>query len=315
MLTDLTDAMVDLTESKLPVRRFQARTITIPLLFISIHFVMVNIVSIAYLMVLLLLKSITGTVDVMDILGNTDALNQLAQTHYPVITILYSLVLIPVYGAYLHYSHRRDARSLLLERVRILDILPGLAMAIGALGLTTLYFALLAKLAETSTFIAEQLDAYKKLSESFSPENGLIFLIIGISIMAPITEELLFRGVVQGEFRKAMPEPVAIVLQAVIFAFYHLQPVQISYALIPGLLLGMAYAWSRSIWVPILMHMLFNFLGSVLPILVGDDAMLNQIVATAQIAFIAAGLVAAIFFYMNRRRGPIISTKTGRLQS
>lgn len=292
---------IQLSEPHRPVRGFRARTFMVPLTFILIHFITVNVVTTAYLLVYLVLKSVSGTADILQVLGDRELLTQLIQSNYPVITVLYSLFLIPVYGLYLKHARTKDARALLVERLRLTDLLPGLAMAIGALGLTNLYFALLIKLSETIPFVADQLDQYEQLSGSFSPENGLVFLAIGISIMAPITEELLFRGIVQGELRKAMPESVAIILQAILFAAYHMQLVQSSYALIPGLILGIAYAWSRSIWVPIAMHMGFNLLGSILPILVGEEPFINQVASVAQVGFIVVGLLAGAFFYMNRR--------------
>lgn len=283
---------------------FRTRTVLIPLTFILIHFITVNLVSVAFLAVHLMVKTFGGAMDILDVLGDPQALNSLIQANYPVITILYAVILIPVYGIYLVIARKNDPRMLLSEPIRIMDLLPGLAMTVGALGLTSLYFALLDHLSQSSVFIANQLEAYEALSGSFSPQGGVGFLIIGISVMAPITEELLFRGIVQGELRKAMPETAAIIIQAILFAAYHIQPVQASYALIPGILLGVAYAWSRSIWVPIAMHMLFNALGSLLPILVGEDPYLGQVAATAQIAFIAAGILAGVFFHMNRRKRP-----------
>ena len=281
---------------------FRPRTVLVPLTFIMIHFITVNLVTVAYLAVHMMVKSIGGAFDILDVLGDAQALNSLVQANYPMITILYALILIPVYGIYLVIARKNDPRMLLTESFRLADLLPGLAMTVGALGLTSLYFVLLDQLSQSNAFIAGLLEDYEALSGSFSPEGGLGFLIIGISVMAPITEELLFRGIVQGELRKAMPEPAAIIIQAILFAAYHIQPVQASYALIPGVLLGVAYAWSRSIWVPIAMHMLFNALGSLLPVLVGDDPYLGQVAATAQVAFIAAGILAGVFFYMNRRK-------------
>ena len=280
------------------------RTVLVPLTFIMVHFITVNLVSIAFLAVHLMVKSLGGALDILDVIGDAQAMNSLIQANYPVITILYALILIPVYAIYLIIARKNDPRMLLTESLRVSDLLPGLAMAVGALGLTSLYFALLDHLSQSSAFVAKQLEAYEALSSSFSPQGGLGFLIIGISVMAPITEELLFRGIVQGELRKAMPESAAIIIQAILFAAYHIQPVQASYALIPGVLLGVTYAWSRSIWVPIAMHMLFNALGSLLPILVGEDPYLGQVAATAQIAFIAAGILAGVFFFMNRRKNP-----------
>ncbi len=284
--------------------RLSARTILLPVAFILLHLIAATATSALYVIILAFISSASGNQDMIAALADPEALSQLLMQHYPIITVLFSLFLIPVYALYLSYSRRREPRQLYAERLRLTDVSAGLAMIVGALGVTSLYFALLQWLAPRIPYVSQQLDDYQRISGSFTPRVGIFWLILGISIMAPLTEELLFRGIVQGEFRRVMPEPAAIVLQAVLFAAYHMQPVQSTYALIPGLLLGMAYAWSRSIWVPILMHMTYNFLGSVVPVLHGDDPTMSRIAAAAQLAFILVGLLAGTFMYLNRRRVP-----------
>jgi membrane protease YdiL (CAAX protease family) len=146
------------------------------------------------------------------------------------------------------------------------------------------------------------MDDYTKSASAFTADNGYFWLILGISILTPISEELIFRGVIQGELRRAMPEWAAIVIQAVLFAAYHMQPIQSSYVLLPGLLLGLAYYWSRSIWVPIAMHCLFNFLGSALPSLIGESKLGQEILGYSEMGFILIGAAAAVFFMLHRRR-------------
>lgn len=287
--------------------RFGARTILVPLLFILLHLVAATLVSALYVVVLVLINSAANNQDMLATLSDAEALNRLLTQHYPIITVLYSLVLVPTYALYLVYARRRDPLVLHTDPLRPSDLFAGLAMMVGALGLTNLYFVLLDRLSDSIPLVDRYLTDYERISESFTPDAGMFWLILGISVMAPLTEELLFRGIVQGELRRVMPEPAAIVLQAVVFAAYHMQPVQSTYALIPGLLLGIAYAWSRSIWVPILMHMTFNLLGSLVPLLNGEDAGLGQITALAQLAFIVVGVLAGIYMHMNRRRAPAAS--------
>lgn len=149
----------------------RARTFLIPLTFILIHFLTVNLVSVAFIAVKLMISSFGGGLDILDIFGDPQALNDLVQVNYPLITILYALLLIPVYGIYLVIARKNDPRMLLAEPVRMTDLLAGLAMAVGALGLTSLYFVLLDHLAMNSDFVARQLESYEALSGSFSPEG------------------------------------------------------------------------------------------------------------------------------------------------
>jgi hypothetical protein len=172
---------------------------------------------------------------------------------------------------------------------------------IGVLGVTNIWFNILLAWSEQNATIDRMIEEYMRTAGAFSPSTSFFWLILGISILAPIAEELLFRGIIQGELQRAMPEWAAIVIQGLIFALFHMQPVQVSYVILPGLLLGLAYAWTRSLWVPIAMHIAFNFLGSVLPALVGEDETLGQIVAISEMAFIVIGILCLVYLYKNRR--------------
>lgn len=283
-------------------RRFRPRTVLIPLLFLALHYIVINIAATLYVLVYAFIAGSSQSGGILAILQDPDLLNSIITEQYPIITVIYALALIPIYLIYLMLNRRRDGRSLLLERARMIDILPALAMMIGALGVTNIWFNLLTSLQDSVPFIDEQVQSYMETANAFSSSSGYLWLILGISIMAPICEELVFRGIIQGELRKAMPEWAAIIIQALIFALFHMQLLQISYVILPGLLLGLAYYWSRSILVPIFMHITFNFLGSALPAMIGEDEILNNILFYSEIAFILVGLLAAVFFWMNRRK-------------
>jgi len=89
---------------------------------------------------------------------------------------------------------------------------------------------------------------------------GLMFLNIFILAVLPaITEELLFRGVLQrifyGFFRSPHP---AIWVTSFLFSFIHLQFYGFLPRLILGLTFGYLYYWSRSLWLPMLAHFVNN---------------------------------------------------------
>jgi len=287
-----------------PPRRFRWRTVLLPLAFLAIHWVAINMVASIYLVVYILLQS--GTTNPLALLGDVEQLNRLLTEHYPLISVFYSGLLIPLYMLYLYLQKRQDPRSVWLERVSASQVFPSLAMAVGALGLINLWFNLLLYLTDYSPLLDRLMTDYMETANAFSPTQGYFWLILGISILTPAAEELLFRGILQGELHKALPDWAAVVIQAVVFAAFHWQPVQVSYVLLPGLLLGFAYAWTRSLWVPILMHMLFNFLGSVLPSLVGEDEVLGQIVGISEMAFILIGTLCLIYLYRNRKTERIL---------
>ncbi|HEY5561849.1 MAG TPA: type II CAAX endopeptidase family protein [Clostridiaceae bacterium] len=99
---------------------------------------------------------------------------------------------------------------------------------------------------------------YNKMISSIMNKENPIFIIIVTSIVVPIFEETLFRGLIFNELKKIAPIIPAIVIQAVIFGVFHGNLLQGSYAFLLALILGITYLWTKSIWVNIFVHMLFN---------------------------------------------------------
>lgn len=85
-----------------------------------------------------------------------------------------------------------------------------------------------------------------------------IYLLIMAIISAPVAEELLFRGVCFPALAKQTTPLRAALLISLLFAVIHMN----AYAFLPlfvmALALSAAYAWTRSIIVPLTMHALFN---------------------------------------------------------
>ena len=88
------------------------------------------------------------------------------------------------------------------------------------------------------------------------------FLVYGI--LSPLSEELLFRGVIYGYVRKFFDVRTAIVISAILFGIYHGNIVQAVYAAVLGYLLAYAYEYFGSFWVPVLMHVAINELALII---------------------------------------------------
>jgi membrane protease YdiL (CAAX protease family) len=296
-------------------RRFGVRTVLIPLVFMFVHFLAINVVAMVFLLALLVINS-GGSID-MNLLADVDYLNELIISKNSQITVFYALALLPVYLIYLTFARRRHPEAVLLSKPRMVnDLLPSLAIMIGAMGFTNLYFVLLEWLSSVSPLVEGLMNDYIELSSmAFTSEGDYLWLILGVGIAAPVVEELLFRGIIQGELRRAMPEWLAVVIQALAFAIFHMQPIQSSYVFLPGLLLGAAYAWSRSLWVPIVMHIFFNLLGSLVPSLIQSDEMLVQIVGLTQMAVIPVAVAAAVYMFLSSRKKKIQQQEVSAYES
>ena len=89
--------------------------------------------------------------------------------------------------------------------------------------------------------------------------NGLsLSFIVNVTVLAPIHEELLFRGLLQGAvFDNSL---LGLVLTSSLFSFMH-GPSNVPsfiFYLLGGLLLGFAYKKSQNLWVSNLVHMFYN---------------------------------------------------------
>lgn len=106
--------------------------------------------------------------------------------------------------------------------------------------------------------------AYEALIESAGLDTLSPLLVIYSCIIAPVSEELIFRGVTFGYAKKAMPVIWAVCLQAVLFGVFHMNIIQGIYAAFLGLFLGYIRETGGTVAVPMLLHAFFNFCGTFL---------------------------------------------------
>ncbi len=78
--------------------------------------------------------------------------------------------------------------------------------------------------------------------------EGLVLMMV----VAPIVEELFFRGILYTMLRQSMAPIYAILLTAACFALMH--GLLISPQLFGGVVFAVAYEWTRKLWVPMALH-------------------------------------------------------------
>lgn len=88
--------------------------------------------------------------------------------------------------------------------------------------------------------------------------------LICYGIVSPLAEELVFRGIVYNELKRSYKLPLAMLISALLFGLYHMNPVQGGYGFIMGLLLAYLYEYFGNFLWPALVHMLANCLAYIL---------------------------------------------------
>lgn len=110
--------------------------------------------------------------------------------------------------------------------------------------------------------------SYKNVEHNMSFMYSNIFILLGTIFIIPIFEEIIFRGAIFGTLKRNLNVIVALILQAIIFAVMHGNLLQGVYTFILGIIVGLAYLYTKSIWGDILCHMTYNLFGLlILPIM------------------------------------------------
>ena len=82
--------------------------------------------------------------------------------------------------------------------------------------------------------------------------------VISTVIIAPIAEELMFRGYLLDSIRKIHGDWFAVVISALLFGIVHFEPYTVGMAAIGGLIYGYVRVKTGSLWPSIIGHMIWN---------------------------------------------------------
>lgn len=98
-----------------------------------------------------------------------------------------------------------------------------------------------------------------------------IWGFLSIAVFAPACEEFVFRGAVEGTLLKTTSPWAAILISALLFGIIHMNPIQIPFAFIIGILLGWLFYKTGSLIPGILAHFINNAIGFMTMVTVNDS--------------------------------------------
>ena len=107
---------------------------------------------------------------------------------------------------------------------------------------------------------------YQQLLDGLIQEGSWLSFLI-TTILAPIGEELIFRGVTIALLEKELPYFVLNFLQAFLFGLYHMNVVQFVYAFGIGLILGLVYKKYNNLKACMLVHGTINLCANLLSVI------------------------------------------------
>ena len=101
------------------------------------------------------------------------------------------------------------------------------------------------------------LERFKELENSFE----ISIFVIGSAVVAPIYEELLFRGIIFPTLIQKTNFTIALVLSSLIFAVLHFHLSALLPLFVLSIILSITYLYTSTIWASISLHALFNLIS------------------------------------------------------
>ena len=224
--------------------------------------------------------------EVIDPVAMTQDCMEYILTHNVVLTMSYQLLALATAWFILKLRKKRFCQEVSMTKMDKKSILPLIVM-----GLAVQFFV---GYGITLLPIPEEIMSdYILQSSSLLTADNWLFRILGVAIVAPIVEEVFFRGLVLSRFRKAMPLGLAIFLSSFLFGLMHGQILWIAYTVVMGFLFSAVALHEKSIWASIILHMAINFSGLFVDMIQCEGIVMGIVCA---IAFVV--LIGTIYMIM-----------------
>ncbi len=184
--------------------------------------------------------------------------------------------------------------TLLFARVmtpRLTTVFPWRMPRTGETIFAVLSLLFLQQLAQTYLFFQDRLPLPDEVSRLLAPFREMIehmvrvlvtaesvpelaFVVLVIAVVPAVTEEMLFRGLIQSGFERMLSPARAAIVSGVIFGAFHFNP----FALVPLMALGAFFGLLRMRSQSIVLAMTAHFLNNVLAVIVAHFRMEDELV-------------------------------------
>lgn len=154
-------------------------------------------------------------------------------------------------------------------------------------------------------------ESYESTMEAFYSAPVLV-QILSLAILVPISEELVFRGLLFKRLREKGTFMQAALYSAVVFGLLHGNLVQIIYGFILGMMLCYLYEKYGSVKAPIAAHIVMNLLSVTATELGLADWMIEDKMRIGVVTIVCAFLASTMFVLVQRiEEKPDVPEKTG----
>jgi len=185
--------------------------------------------------------------------SDAEAMQRLLSGTYA-LNVIGSVISLWIYILIGHWRKRPFGEYVYFKKVSNTEASMAICCAVGARMLVCVY----QHFAQNSEILKKSMEnAAEMMPEAVSGVEMLV-IIFSIAVVAPVFEEILFRGLLQRTLTEVFRPWLAIVLQALMFGIAHGFLFQSGFAFAVGLLLGIVYERMRSITAVMIIHAAFN---------------------------------------------------------
>ena len=155
--------------------------------------------------------------------------------------------------------------------------------------------------------------ALEPLSELLPGDQSALgsggWLLLSAVVLAPLFEEVVFRGYVAGSLRRSYGALVAWIGSAVAFGLVHLIPSVVLSATLMGLVLGYFVLRYRSLWLSIVLHAMNNATACFLRIVDMEDVTVRELMGGGTAYWLLYAAATAIALTSLVRMGRALSSQ------
>ena len=182
--------------------------------------------------------------------GLSDNATLLAQMAILVLQYALPIGLVAVLGG---LRHVRFSEAVLLRRFNVGQ---GIGLAVGVAVTARFFNSIYGIIVVLLGIDPSRVPDVTELFPDSAP--GVLALVVLTVVIAPLAEEIMFRGVLYPGLRDRFNPYAAGIVSSLVFAVFHGEP----FVFVPIFMLGVMLAWitemTRSIWPAILGHAVFN---------------------------------------------------------
>lgn len=241
-----------------------------------------------------LLFAVPTSSSVTDILGDA-WMEMLSDNDFTIFAmIIYSLIVICTYGLLYYRNFGGDFLPRPSVTFHPLQVIATVVLVPGTQFASSFIITIMAEIFPSAW------ETYEQLFDSAGLTEVTFISFCYSVILAPIGEELIFRGITLKCLRVAVPFWLANILQAVLFGVFHMNFIQGCYAAVLGLLLGYVCEKGGSIYYSIFFHFLFNLWGTVLYefLYIDNEVIMFLVMVIGTVLSLSLGLF--MFYYGGR---------------